>query len=58
MAGWCDEVKQNMHTIVAETWITLDTGLHSQNIVVLSLEIANDLSKTSSLVSHHTIKLL
>jgi len=52
MASWCDEVEQNMNTIIAETWFTLDSGLHSQNIIVLSFKIADDLSKTNFIVSH------
>jgi hypothetical protein len=41
-----------MNTIVAETWITLDSRLFRENVIVLVLKIANDLSKTIlSLVS-------
>jgi hypothetical protein len=45
MASRSDEVKQSVNTIVAETGITLDTGLLCENIVVLSLKIANNFTK-------------
>lgn len=45
MAGWSDEVEKGMNTIVAETWVTLDTGLLCQNIIVLSLEVTDDFTK-------------
>jgi hypothetical protein len=45
MAGGSDEVEQSMDTIVAEAGVTLDTGLLCENVVVLSLEIANNFTK-------------
>jgi hypothetical protein len=45
MAGRGDEVEQRMNTIVAEAGVTLDTGLLCENIVVLSLKIANNLTE-------------
>ena len=47
MTGWGDEVKKSMDTIVAETRITLDTGLLCENVVVLSFEVADDFTKAS-----------
>jgi hypothetical protein len=43
MAGRGDEVEKNVDSIVAEAWVTLDTGLLGENIVVLPLQVANDL---------------
>jgi hypothetical protein len=45
MASGCDEVQQHVHTIVAETGVTLDAGLLGENVIVLSLEEANDLGE-------------
>ena len=45
MAGRGDEIEQSMNTIVAETRVTLDTGLFCKNIVVLALKIANYFTK-------------
>ncbi len=45
MAGWSDKVEQRMNTIIAEAGVTLDTGLLCENIVVLSLKIANNLTE-------------
>lgn len=37
-----------MDTVVAESGITLDTRLLSENIIVLAFEIANDLTEARS----------
>lgn len=49
MAGRGDEVKESMDTVVAESRITLDTGLHCKNIIVLAFKVANDFTKARSL---------
>ena len=43
MAGWGDEVEEGVDTVIPEARITLDTRLLSKNVVVLTLEVANDL---------------
>jgi hypothetical protein len=45
MAGWCDKVEERVDTVVAESGITLDTRLLRENVVVLSLEVANDFAE-------------
>lgn len=45
VTGGCDEVKQNVDTVVAESGVTLDTGLFCENVVVLALEVADDFAK-------------
>jgi hypothetical protein len=40
-----DKVEQSVDTVVPEPGVTLDTGLLSKNIVVLSLEVALNLGK-------------
>ena len=45
MAGGSDEVEQSMDTIVTEAGVTLDTRLLCENVVVLSLEIANNFTE-------------
>lgn len=39
-----------MDTIIAETRVTLDTRLLGENVIVLSLEIANNFTKALSLL--------
>ncbi len=43
MAGWRDEVEHGVDAVVPEAGVTLDTRLLRQNVVILSLEEANDL---------------
>ena len=47
MTGRCDEVEQGMDTVVAETRVTLDTRLLSENVIVLAFEIANNFLETA-----------
>lgn len=51
MAGGCDEVEKGVNAVIAETRITLDAGLFGNDIVVLSLEVANDLAKRRLVVN-------
>jgi hypothetical protein len=41
----CDKVKEGVDTVVPEAGVTLDTGLLSKNIIVLSLKVALDLGE-------------
>lgn len=41
MAGWGDEVKEDVDTVVAESGVTLDAGLFCEDVVVLSLKVTN-----------------
>ena len=50
VAGWGDEVKQNVDTVVAESWVTLDAGLLSENVIVLSLKVSLNLGEASFVV--------
>lgn len=43
VASGGNEVEHGVDTVVPESGVTLDTRLLGQNIVILSLEIANDL---------------
>ena len=45
MTSRCDEVEDHMDTVVAEPRVTLDTGLFSQDIIVLPLEVSTNLGK-------------
>jgi len=42
MAGRRDEIKEGVDSIVAETRITLYTGLFSENVVVLTFKVSHD----------------
>lgn len=42
MAGWCDEVKEDVYTIIPESRVTLNTRFFGKNAIVLSLEVSND----------------
>ena len=46
MSSGRDEVEQGMDTVVAETRVTLDTRLLSENVIVLAFEIANNFLET------------
>ena len=50
VAGRGDEVEQRMDTVVSEARVTLDARLLSQNVVVLSLKVADDLAKAGLVV--------
>lgn len=43
----CDEVQQNVHAVVAESGVTLNTRFLCENVIVLTLEVADDLSKAA-----------
>ncbi len=47
MARRRDEVQQRMDAVVPETGITLDAGFLSQDVVVLSLEVADNLGEAA-----------
>ena len=51
MACRGDEVQHDMHAVVPEARVTLDTALFSKNVIVLSLEVSNDLRKAGHDVS-------
>lgn len=50
VAGGSNEVEHGMYTVVPESRVTLDSGLLSQNIVVLSLEVANNFREAAQSV--------
>jgi hypothetical protein len=58
MAGGCDEVEQDVDTVVAESGVTLDTRLLGQNVIVLALEVANNLAKAASPCQYRGIDAL
>jgi hypothetical protein len=43
VTGGCDEVEQNVHAVVPEAGISLDSGLFGENVIILSLEVPYDL---------------
>lgn len=43
MTGGGDKVKHGVNSVVSEAGVTLDTRLLGKNIIILSLEVANDL---------------
>lgn len=40
MTGRGDKVEKSVNTVIAESWITLNTGLLGENIIVLAFEVA------------------
>jgi hypothetical protein len=50
MSSGGDKVEKSVHTVIAESGVTLDTGLLGENIVVLALEVARDLAETGLVV--------
>lgn len=47
MAGRRDEVQHGVYTVVSEPRVTLDSRLLRQDIIVLPLEVADNLSKAT-----------
>ena len=45
MASGCDEIKEGVYTIVAESWVSLDSRFLCKDVVVLSLKVAHDFAK-------------
>jgi hypothetical protein len=48
MAGRRDKVEKGMHSVVSESGVTLDTRFLGQDVIVLSLKVANNLGKAAS----------
>lgn len=42
MTSGCNEIKQSMHTVVTESWVTLDSVFFGENIIVLAFQITNN----------------
>ena len=51
MASGCDEVEEGVDTVVAESRVTLDSGLFGKNVIVLSFEEANNLAECRLVVN-------
>jgi hypothetical protein len=47
MPSWSDEIKQSVDTVVAESGVTFDAGFFSQNVIVLSFEVADNLTEAA-----------
>jgi hypothetical protein len=47
MTGRGDKVEESVNSIVTEAGITLDTGLFSKNIIVLTLDVAGNFTETA-----------
>jgi hypothetical protein len=48
VSSWRDEVEQNVHTIISEARVTLDTRLLGENVIVLSLQVSDDLREAAT----------
>lgn len=46
MTGRCDKVEKSVNTVVAESGVTLDTGLFGEDIIVLAFKVTRNLPKT------------
>jgi hypothetical protein len=46
VTGGCDEVEQDVDTVIPEAGVTLNPGLLCKNVIVLALEVANNLAET------------
>ena len=47
MTSGGDEVEEGVDPVVPETGVTFDTGLLSENVIVLAFEIANNFLETA-----------
>ena len=50
VTGGGDEVKKCVDTIISESWITLDTALFGQDIIILAFQMPNDFREGSFVV--------
>lgn len=55
MAGRSDEVEKDVDTIVTEAGVTLDTRLLGENVIVLTLEVADNLAKAMGTSAYNTM---
>lgn len=55
VAGGCDEVKHDVHSVISEARVTLDSGFLCKNIIVLALEVTNNLTEAVRGVSQHAV---
>jgi len=55
-----DEIEKDVDAVVAESWVTLDPRLLGKNVIVLSLEVANNLGEAVVAVQpkHHNGAML
>jgi hypothetical protein len=45
VTGGCDEIKEDVDTVVSEARVTLDSGLLSKDVIILALEVADNLAE-------------
>ena len=50
MPGWCNEVKQSVHPVISESWVTLDARFFCEDIIVLPFKVSNYLRETAERV--------
>ena len=50
MSGGGDKVEENVYTIITEAWVALDSRFLGENVIVLSLKVANDFRKAKQSV--------
>ena len=48
--GWCDKVEQDVDAIVPKSWVSLDSALLCENVIVLPLKIVADLCEARFVV--------
>ena len=46
VASGCDKIEEGMDTIITEPWVTLDTRLFGEDVIILALEVSNNLGET------------
>lgn len=56
MSSRCNEVEQRVNSIVSKPWVTLDTRLLGENVIVLSLKITNYLAKALCHERHSNVR--
>ena len=48
MSSWCDEVEQGMHSVISESWVTLDARFFGQDVIILSFKVAYNLGEAAA----------
>lgn len=47
MPGRCNEIKQSVHPVISEPWVTLDARFFREDIIVLAFKMSYNLRETA-----------
>lgn len=47
MPGRSDEIQENVHTVISEPGVSLDSRLFREDIIILAFEVSDDFGKAA-----------